>query len=176
MIVAGSRAGAVAHQDEACLYPGSPLRARLGTYVAPFPAPATSARSTQIYCTTRSCTLHLKGHETYPAGTTFDRGRSRWSSNKPRALYSYRLLHRFQPKPRRRKHQDRSAFAPKYSLLLRSCRSMGADNTSPLPPLLSKSLCAVRPLRSVGVTPLHHYCEPRRHRLVFQLTSRCRRL
>ena len=54
-----------------------------------------------------------------------------------------------------------------YSLRLRSCRSMGAFIMSPLPPMLSKSSCAVRPLRSTGVTPLHHYYEPRRHRLAF---------
>jgi len=44
---------------------------------------------------------------------------------------------------------------------------MGAFIMSPLPPLLSKSSCAVRPLRSTGVTPLHHYYGPRRHRLAF---------
>ncbi len=54
-----------------------------------------------------------------------------------------------------------------YSLRLRSCRSMGAFIMSPLPPMLSKSSCAVRSPRSTGVTPLHHYYGPRRHRLAF---------
>jgi len=31
----------------------------------------------RIYRTTRTCTLHLKVYETYHAGTTFDRGRTR---------------------------------------------------------------------------------------------------
>jgi hypothetical protein len=65
------------------------------------------------------------------------------------------------------KRQDGSAFALTYSLRLRSCRLMGAFIISPLPPLLTKTSCAVRPLRSTGVTPLRHYCEPRRHRLAF---------
>jgi len=121
----------------------------------------------RISRTTRPCTLHLKVYVTYHAGTTFNRGRTRQLSNNPKALYSHLLLHRFQPKPRRWKRKDGSAFSLTYSLRLRSCRSMGAFLISPLPPMLSKSSCAVRPLRSTGVTPLHHYYEPRRHRLAF---------
>ena len=60
-----------------------------------------------------------------------------------------------------------SAFALMYSLRLRSCRSMGAFIISPLPPMLSKPSCAVRPLRSTDVTPLHRYYGPSRHRLTF---------
>ncbi len=54
-----------------------------------------------------------------------------------------------------------------YSLRLRSCRSTGAFIISPLPPVLTKASCAVRSLRSTGITPLHRSYEPRRHRLVF---------
>ena len=65
------------------------------------------------------------------------------------------------------KRQDVSVFALTYSLGRRSCRSIGAFIISPLPPMLTKTTCAVRSLRSTGVTRLHHYYEPRRHRLVF---------
>jgi len=65
------------------------------------------------------------------------------------------------------KRQDGSAFALTYILRLRSCRLMGGFIISPLPPLLTKKQCAAGPLRSTGVTPLHHYYEPSRHRLVF---------
>jgi hypothetical protein len=44
---------------------------------------------------------------------------------------------------------------------------MGAFIISPLPPMLSKSSCAVRPLRSTDVTPFPRSYEPRRHRLAF---------
>src|SRR5580700_2156169 len=42
---------------------------------------------------------------------------------------------------------------------------MGAFIISPLPPVLAKTCCAARPLRSMGVTPLPRYYEPNRHRL-----------
>jgi hypothetical protein len=42
---------------------------------------------------------------------------------------------------------------------------MGAFVISPLPPVLAKTCCAARPLRSMGVTPLPRYYEPKRHRL-----------
>jgi hypothetical protein len=61
----------------------------------------------------------------------------------------------------------RAAFALTYSLRLKSCRLMGAFIISPLPPVLIQASCAARSLRSAVVTPLHRYCEPRRHRLVF---------
>jgi len=54
------------------------------------------------------------------------------------------------------KRQDVSVFALTYSLGRRSCRSIGAFIISPLPPMLTKTTCAVRPLRSTGVTRLHH--------------------
>src|ERR1700686_1385851 len=65
------------------------------------------------------------------------------------------------------KRQDGSAFALTYSLLLRSCRLMGAFVISPLPPLLNQTLCAARPLCSAGITPLLCYYGPGRHRLAF---------
>jgi len=61
--------------------------------------------------------------------------------------------------------QVRSAFALTYSLRLRSCSRMGAFVISPLPPVLAKTCCAARPLRSTGITPLRHYYGPNRHRL-----------
>src|SRR5215472_9981105 len=42
---------------------------------------------------------------------------------------------------------------------------MGAFVISPLPPVLAKTCCAARPLRSTGITPLLGYSEPNRHRL-----------
>src|SRR3984957_1036721 len=68
---------------------------------------------------------------------------------------------------RPQKRQVGSAFALTYSLLLGSCRLMGAFVISPLPPLLNSTLCAARPLGSAGITPLLRYYEPRRHRFVF---------
>ncbi len=54
-----------------------------------------------------------------------------------------------------------------FLLRLSSCRLTGAFVISPLPPILLKDSCAVGSLRSMGVTPLHHYYGPSRHRLVF---------
>src|SRR6516225_6622493 len=42
---------------------------------------------------------------------------------------------------------------------------MGAFIMAPLPPMLAKTRCAARPLRSTGITPLRHYYGPNRHRL-----------
>ena len=42
---------------------------------------------------------------------------------------------------------------------------MGAFVIAPLPPVLANTRCAVRPLRSMGITPLPRYSEPSRHRL-----------
>ena len=53
----------------------------------------------------------------------------------------------------------------RFSLRLRSCSLKGAFIISPLPPVLAKTCCAARPLRSMGVTPLLRYSEPNRHRL-----------
>ena len=79
----------------------------------------------------------------------------------------HRLLHRFQPKPWRKKRQDFSAFALTYILRLSSCRVMGDFVISPLPRLLTKELCAAGPLCSTGVAPFQRYYGPSRHRLVF---------
>jgi len=81
--------------------------------------------------------------------------------------YCQRLLHRFQPKPCRCKRQDSSAFTLTYILRLRSCRRTGDFIISPLPPFLTEKLRAAGPLRSAGITPLHRYYGPSRHRLAF---------
>src|SRR5919108_4891743 len=61
------------------------------------------ARSVRIYRTTRSCTLLIKGYGTYHTGAAFDVGNRdrRYPLKSPTRSYSQRLLHRFQPKPRR---------------------------------------------------------------------------
>ena len=87
--------------------------------------------------------------------------------NSPTVAYIHRLLHRFQPKPWRKKRQDFSAFALTYILRLSSCRVMGDFVISPLPRLLTKELCAAGPLCSTGVAPFQRYYGPSRHRLVF---------
>ena len=114
----------------------------------------------RISRTTRSCTLRVKDYGTYQAGTTI-RGWLRHSvimKDPQRFINNHRRLHRFQPK---------SAFPMTYSLRLRSCKPMGAFIISPVPPVLTKTSCAARPLCSTGVTPLHRYYEPSRHRLAF---------
>src|SRR5258708_14552452 len=60
------------------------------------------------------------------------------------------------------KRQDGSAFALTYSLLLRSCKLMGASLISPLPPVLLEPLQTAGPLRSTDVTPLPRYYRPSR--------------
>jgi len=74
---------------------------------------------------------------------------------------------------RQQKRQDGSAFALTYSLLLRSCRRIGAFVISPLPPLLNQTLCTARPLGSAGITPPLRYYQPRRHRFVFDRFPGC---
>jgi len=59
-----------------------------------------------------------------------------------------------------------STFLPAYIPRLRSCRSLGAFITAPLPPVLPVALRTAGPLRSTGVTPLPRYYEPIRHPLV----------
>ncbi len=66
------------------------------------------------------------------------------------------------------KRQDSSAFALTYILRLRSCRLIGGFIIPPLPHMLTKKLCAAGSLRSTGVTPLHRYYKPSRHRLAFR--------
>ena len=77
--------------------------------------------------------------------------------NSPTVAYIHRLLHRFQPKPWRKKRQDFSAFALTYILRLSSCTVMGDFVISPLPRLLTKELCAAGPLCSTGVAPFQRY-------------------
>ena len=58
-----------------------------------------------------------------------------------------------------------AVFLLAYSLRLRSCRSVGAFITAPLPPVLPEELQAAGPLCSTGVTPLRRYYGPIRHPL-----------
>src|SRR4030088_3340012 len=57
-------------------------------------------------------------------------------------------------------HQDGSAFALTYSLLLRSCKSMDAFVISSLPSPMLETLQMAGPLRSADITPLHRYYGP----------------
>jgi hypothetical protein len=75
--VVGSRAGAVTPKDDPCLYPGFPPSCPARVIRGPVSNSLHIARSMRISRTTRPCTLHLKVYETYPAGTTFGRGRTR---------------------------------------------------------------------------------------------------
>ena len=82
----------------------------------------------RISRTTLSCSLRAKGYVAYHAGDAFT-ARCHWASyslESPSRSYNQRLLHFFQPSPRRTRHHDGSAFALAYVLLLRSCRLMGA--------------------------------------------------
>ena len=74
--------------------------------------------------------------------------------NSPTVAYIHRLLHRFQPKPWRKKRQDFSAFALTYILRLSSCTVMGDFVISPLPRLLTKELCAAGPPLLHGRCPV----------------------
>jgi len=110
----------------------------------------------RISRTTRSCTLHLKVYETYHVGAAIGDG---W--------YSHRRCHRCQPKPRRGKAPRRFSLRldiESSSQVLQIARCLYHLT---LPPILTKTSCAARFLRSTGVTQLHHYYEPRRHRLIF---------
>ena len=59
------------------------------------------------------------------------------------------------------------AFAVTHSPRLRSCSVLSGFISPPLPSVLTQTSCAVRLLRSAGVTPHHRYYEPSRRRLVF---------
>jgi hypothetical protein len=60
-------------------------------------------RSVRFSCTALSCWLHARGYGTYHAGSAFGSSerRTRYPSNSLSSSYSQRLLHLFQPKPRR---------------------------------------------------------------------------
>ena len=120
------------------------------------------ARSVRISRTTRTCTLHTKGYGTY----RLERLPSRL--HRGAAVLQRESQRSVQPSPAPPlPAATSSVFALMYSLPLRSCRLMGAFVISPLPSFLIKTACAVRPLRSTGITPLLRYCGPSRHRLVF---------
>ncbi len=85
------------------------------------------------------------GYGAHHAGDAFVAG-CLWTRNSvksPCPSYNPRLLHLFQPKPRRdraiaQKRHDSSAFALAYILRLRSCRSMDVFIISPLPPIIGE--------------------------------------
>ena len=128
----------------------------------------------RIYRTTRTCTLRDKIYVTYQTGAAFGVD---WKHHTQYSLksqvsyttktYSTASSQSLDADGSSQKRQDSSAFVLPYSLRLRSCGLMGAFILSPLPPVLTRTSCAVRPLRSTGVTPLRHYYGPRRHRLAF---------
>src|SRR5260370_15980462 len=68
---------------------------------------------------------------------------------------------------RPQKREDGSAFALTYILRLRSCKSMDAFVISSLPSPMLETLQMAGPLGSTDITPLHRYCGPSRHPLVF---------
>ena len=59
------------------LYRGFPPSCPYRSFRSPVSNSRHIARSMRISRTTRTCTLHLKGYETYHAGTAFDRGLTR---------------------------------------------------------------------------------------------------
>jgi len=66
-------------------------------------SPRRIARSVRISRTTRSCTLLAQGYGAHQAGAAFVEVvyETRYSLKSLSSSYSHRLLHRFQPKPRR---------------------------------------------------------------------------
>ncbi len=113
-------------------------------------------RSMRFSHTTLSCTLRAKFYDAYEAG-----GLSTVT----------RVPRRTPPLPTTvqepKKLRNGSAFRLTYIPRRRSCRFAGAFIISPLPPLLSRKSCTAGSLCSTGVTPLHSYYGPIRHRLVF---------
>ena len=139
------------------------LRAQVGSSVIPFPAPATSHAACGFPALRAPARFASR-----VMGPIAPETLSAMTADTEHGNHSQRLLHLFQPKPRRyRERQDRSAFALTYSLRLRSCRLMGAFIITPLPLMLTKSSRAAGSLCSTGVTPLPRYYGPSRHRLAF---------
>jgi hypothetical protein len=101
--VVGSSTGAVARRLLLGLYPRFPSSCPFRSCRSSVSSARHIARSVRISRTTRTCTFHGKGYETYQTGTTAGNGRraTRYSEKSPSVSYSHSLLHRFQPKPRR---------------------------------------------------------------------------
>ena len=130
---------------------GFPLRARLGSSVIPFPAPASSHAACG-----------------FPALRAPARFASRVMGPIELELLSAQVAYSTaSSRSPGSRHPDHSVFALTYILRLRSCRSMDAFIITPLPHLLTKKSRTAGSLCSTGVTPLHHYYGPSRHRLVF---------
>jgi hypothetical protein len=64
-------------KEAPCLCPAFPPSCPFRSFRNPVSSARHVARSRRISRTTRSCTLHIKGYETYRTGTAFDRGRTR---------------------------------------------------------------------------------------------------
>src|SRR5215472_1714137 len=101
-VLVGSSTGATARRLLLGLYPRFPSSCPVRSCRGPVSSARHIARSVRISRTTRSCTLHLKGYGTYPAGATADADsgyETRYPEKRPSVSYSHALLHRFQPKP-----------------------------------------------------------------------------
>jgi hypothetical protein len=69
----GSTAGAAILRKAPCQYPAFPLSCPVRSVRNSVSSSRHIARSMRISRTTRSCTVHFKGYETYPAGAAFGR-------------------------------------------------------------------------------------------------------
>ena len=147
----GSRTGAVTRRPSLVCIRGFPLRARLGSAVVPSPIPATSHAACgfpALRAPARFASRVMGPIELEPLS----------------AQVAYSTASCRSPGS---KLPDHSAFTLTYTLRLRSCRSTGAFIITPLPHVLTKKARTAGPLCSTGVTPLHRYYGPSRHRLAF---------
>jgi hypothetical protein len=133
-------------------------------------SPRLVQRSRRISRTPLSWWLLSKGYGTYPDGSAF-RASSREGPEFSHELVPFAKPLRTPPHSSEAMMiphpHDGSAFALVYILSRRSCRLLGAFIISPLPSMLKEELPSAGPLRSMGITPLHHYYQPLRHPLAF---------
>ena len=122
--------------------------------------------------TALSCRLRAKVYETYRAGWAFSKTESggpgiHRTSPAPGTAIAYSTSSSRSPGVSE-KRQDGSAFALTYILRFRSCRFLAVFIISSPLPFVDRKICStVGSLRSTGITPLHRYCGPFRHPLVF---------
>ena len=74
-----------------------------GSHGLRFQLPPPRTQRADLPLLKRSCTILIKGYGTYHTGAVFDAGSRdrRYPLKSPTRSYTQRLLHRFQPKPRR---------------------------------------------------------------------------